>query len=184
MQSPLQLAFSNGSSLYVFHIRIVACVYDYVSCPDSSVTIVPTLFRFLSRSKRPPLSCAAPGPLFNWYGSRGVTLTARTELCPYATYMPLRHAAAQLCHFYGLFNDDVSNSEQQGYRRICTGNDVKGSGRSLLELPSGCDTAQHSRPAGSMRQRHSLQMLYPFLTSSMRAACRTHGSSEHFVVPS
>jgi hypothetical protein len=51
--------------LYVFHIRFVACVYDLVDCPDSSVTIVPRLFRFLSGSKRPPLGWDAPSLLFN-----------------------------------------------------------------------------------------------------------------------
>ena len=112
--------------LYVFHTRCVVCVYDLVGCPDSSVTIVPRLFRFLSGSKRPPLGWGAPSLLFSWYRSRGVKLTARTELYLYAPYTPSRHAPAQPCHFYGLFNDDVSKSEQQGYRRLCAGNDVEG----------------------------------------------------------
>jgi len=62
--------------------------------------------------------------------------------------MPSRHAPAQLYHFHDLFNDDVSNSEQQGIGEYVPQKTWKGSGRSLLELPSGRDTAQHSRPAG------------------------------------
>jgi len=68
----LTISFLKGPfPLYDFHIRFVVCVNDLVGCLDSSVTIVPRLwagpsvFRFLSGSKRPPLGRGAPSLLFN-----------------------------------------------------------------------------------------------------------------------
>jgi hypothetical protein len=170
--------------LYVFHIRFVVCVYDLVGCPDSSVTIVPGLFRFLSRSKRLSLGSGAPSLLSNWYRSRAPSSLLERGCAstpPTCLHGMHRHSCA-ISTIYLTTMSVIQNSMVIG--EYVTEITWKGSGRSLLELPSGRDTAQHSRPAGEHATATFLAN-FVYISYQFYACCMSYPrSSEHFVIPS